>query len=329
VESLGLSYIFTVIYLSAQPIICVVIPAYRVQKTILDVISSIGAEVHHIIVVDDFCPEKCGSLAESSSDDVRVEVIYHDKNMGVGGAVKTGYKRALEIKADIIVKVDGDGQMDTSKIGLLSSPIEMGVAQYVKGNRFSNFNSIREMPKIRIFGNLVLTFMTKLSSGYWNVFDPTNGFIALSRQLLQDLDLEKIDDGYFFESDLLFRANLLNAKVIDIPIPAVYRDEISNLKIRRVLFEFPFKHFRNLGKRIAYTYYIRDFNLASIELPLGLFIGGFGIVLGTYSWIRGIFTDSITQTGTMILVSMSVLAGLQLILAFFSYDTNNSSKSRL
>ena len=306
--------------------ICVVIPAFKVKAQVLGVITSIGPEVKKIIVIDDACPEETGEHVKSNIYDERVEVIRHSVNLGVGGAVKTGYLRALELNADVIVKIDGDGQMDTSKIGELTKPIIDGNADYTKGNRFFNVEAVRNMPKIRILGNLCLSFLTKLSSGYWRIFDPANGFTAVNKNTLQLIPLDKVDNGYFFESDMLFRLNLLEAVVRDVQIPAIYGSEKSNLRIRRVLLEFPIKHLRNFAKRIAYTYYLKDFKIASIELPLGILLGGFGSILGIYSWINGILTNTATQTGTLILIAMSVLVGLQLVLAFLSYDTNNSSE---
>ncbi len=311
---------------SKNEIVCVVIPAYRVRAHILDVISSIGPEVEKIIVVDDACPERSGEYVEENSIDPRVEVLFHKINLGVGGAVKSGYRRALELSADIVVKVDGDGQMDVTKIDVLTDPIKSGSADYTKGNRFFDVDAVRSMPKIRIVGNLVLSFMTKMSSGLWQIFDPNNGFTAISKAELVKLKLEKIDDRYFFESDMLFRLSLLNSRVLDISLPAIYANETSSLKIRRVILEFPFKHLRNTFKRIGYTYYLRDFKIASIELPLGLLLSAFGLILGAYSWIHGIVTSTATQTGTLVLIAMSVLAGLQLILAFLSYDTTNQKK---
>jgi dolichol-phosphate mannosyltransferase len=304
----------------------VVIPAYKVKSQILKVIASIGPEVQKIIVVDDACPEKSGDHVKMNTKDPRVEIIFHSLNLGVGGAVKTGYKRALELDIDIIVKIDGDGQMDNSKIEELVGPIKSGLADYTKGNRFFNVEAVRAMPKIRILGNIGLSFLTKLSSGYWQIFDPNNGFTAIARNKLKSIPLDKVDNRYFFESDMLFRLNLEGSKIKDVSLPAIYGNEKSNLKIRRVFFEFPYKHFRNFAKRIMYVYYLRDFNLASIELPLGMFLGGFGLTLGVYSWIRSFVTSTPTQTGTLILISMSFLAGLQLILAFLSYDTNNGNK---
>ncbi|CAN2228290.1 WcaA Glycosyltransferases involved in cell wall biogenesis [Candidatus Nanopelagicaceae bacterium] len=305
-------------------LIAVVIPAFKVKAQILEVIASIGPEVKKIIVVDDACPENSGEFVKANCEDHRVEVIFHKINLGVGGAVKTGYKRSLEINAEIVVKIDGDGQMDTSRIAALVTPISSGQADYAKGNRFFDVETVRAMPKVRILGNLGLSFLTKLSTGYWQIFDPNNGFTAISRNRLQSIPLEKIDDGYFFESDMLFRLNLINAVVRDVPMPAIYENEKSNLKVRRVLIEFPFKHSRNFTKRILYSYYLRDFNLASIELPLGITLGLFGTILGAYSWFQGISNGRPTQPGTLILTAMSMLAGLQLVLAFLSYDTKGN-----
>ena len=306
--------------------ICVVIPAYKVSKHLVNVIKSIGPEVSKIIVVDDACPELSGETLRKVVSDSRLEVIHHTANKGVGGAVKTGYRRALEQGFEVIVKIDGDGQMDSSKIPALIEPILNDRSDYTKGNRFFGIEAIQQMPKIRIVGNLVLTFMAKFSTGLWHIFDANNGFTAIRGSTLNELNLDKIDNRYFFESDMLFRLNINQARVIDIPLPAIYGEEKSNLRIKRVLFEFPIKHARNYIKRIAYTYYLRDFNLASVELPVGLLLSGFALTLGGYSWIRGIITTTPTETGTLVLIAMCFLSGLQLLLAYLSHDTNNSKR---
>jgi dolichol-phosphate mannosyltransferase len=307
--------------------ICVIIPAFKVKTHIIDVITSIGPEVDRIIVVDDKCPEQSGEHVKANIEDPRVEVIFHEINMGVGGAVKTGYKRALEVHSEIIVKIDGDGQMDTSRIDELVSAIRYGHADYAKGNRFFDVEAVRAMPTIRIIGNLGLSFLTKLSSGYWRIFDPTNGFTAISKNKLNSIPLDKIDNRYFFESDMLFRLNLVGAIVKDVSMPAIYDNEKSNLKVSRILIEFPIKHARNLAKRVLYTYYLRDFNLASIELPLGLLLFIFGVGVGGASWIHGIMNQVQTQPGTLILFSTCTLVGIQLLLSFFDFDINRNPKS--
>ena len=307
----------------ASPRICVVIPAYKVSNQILRVLSSIDKSIKFIVVVDDACPEATGELVLRKCLDKRVNVIRHPTNLGVGGATKTGYSRALELGADVIVKVDGDGQMKLTDLDTLIQPIVEGLADYSKGNRFYNIEQIHSMPKIRIIGNLVLSFFAKFSSGYWNIFDPNNGFTAISAPILKTLPLEKIDNRYFFESDMLFRLYLSRAKVVDVPLDAIYADEVSNLKISRSIFEFFGKHLRNTVKRIFYVYYLRDFGLASLELPLGIGLGTFGTILGLRSWIHSVSLGIATNTGTQILVAISCLASLQLILSFADFDSRN------
>jgi len=310
--------------LNQDLIVTVVIPAYRVSDQIITTIASIGSDVQHIIVIDDACPEGSGKLVLASRKNSRVEVIFHEKNLGVGGAMKTGYVRALQLGSHIIVKIDGDGQMDSTKIPELSRHILEGEGDYIKGNRFFDIDTVRSMPKARIFGNLILSFFAKFSTGYWRVFDPNNGFTAISSAALQRIQLEKIDNRYFFESDMLFRLNLVRAVVIDVPMDARYGSERSNLRISRVLFEFPIKHLRNFIKRIAYTYYLRDFTLASLEFPTGVLLTSFGMVWGGINFLNSRALDQGTPPGTLILVSMSILVGTQLILSFFSFDIDSS-----
>jgi dolichol-phosphate mannosyltransferase len=304
--------------------VAVIIPAFKVSEQILATIKSIGPKVDHIIVVDDACPERSGELVRRSISDPRVDVVTHEINLGVGGAMKTGYRRALEFQVDAIVKIDGDGQMDVSRIPEMVRYIFEGEADYVKGNRFFDIEAVQSMPKIRILGNLALSFFAKFSTGYWRIFDPNNGFTAISSTALSQIPLTKVDNGYFFESDMLFRLNLAKAMVIDFPMQARYGDERSNLKIRRVLFEFPIKHLRNFLKRVAYTYYLRDFTLASLELPIGLLLTSFGVISGLINFAASQDLNQATPTGTLILISMSVLVGIQLILSFFSFDIDSA-----
>ena len=218
--------------------IAVVIPSYKVRNHILDVIHQIGPEVCRIYVVDDCCPDNSGSFVERHCKDERIIIIRNPENRGVGGAVMVGYAAAITEGMDIIVKIDGDGQMDASLIPNFIAPILENEADYTKGNRFFNLEKVYNMPKLRLFGNAVLSFMTKLSSGYWDVFDPTNGFTAIHREVAQHLPFNKISQRYFFETDMLFRLNTLRAVVVDIPMDAKYGDEISHLKISTIIGEF-------------------------------------------------------------------------------------------
>ncbi len=300
--------------------LAVVIPAYKVKDHVLDVIDAIGAEVKRIYVVDDACPEGSGALVLSKCKDQRVKVLTHELNQGVGGAVITGYFAALNEDIDVVVKLDGDGQMDPSLISALVEPILRGKADYTKGNRFDSLTGLREMPGIRVFGNGVLSLMAKVASGYWNITDPTNGFTAIHKNVLKTLPLEMVSRRFFFESDLLFRLSLSRAVVWDVPMVAKYGSETSNLKIGKTLIEFPIKHFVNFHKRLFYNYYLRDMSVASLELPLGLAMGWFGLIFGAISWRDSLITGEAATAGTVMLSAVPLILGVQLVLGFLSAD---------
>ncbi|BEG76759.1 glycosyltransferase [Achromobacter xylosoxidans] len=300
--------------------IAVVIPSYKVKAHILDVIDSIGPEVGRIYVVDDCCPEGSGDFVLQHCPDSRVKVVRNAVNRGVGGAVMTGYLAALADDAEIIVKIDGDGQMDPALISEFVLPIQAGEADYTKGNRFFDLETIREMPRIRSFGNAVLSFMTKVSSGYWDVFDPTNGYTAIHRDVVRHLPFDKISNRYFFETDILFRLNILRAVVVDIPMDAKYGDEVSNLKISKIVGEFAAKHVRNFWKRVFYNYYLRDMSLASLELPLGVAMLTWGVGYGLIHWSSSSHAGVATPAGTVMLAALPIILGVQFILAFIGYD---------
>ena len=300
--------------------IAVVIPSYKVTNHIAAVIAAIPNMVWRIYVVDDACPDQSGRFVQDSIADIRVRVLFHAENQGVGGAVMTGYQAAMNDGATIIVKIDGDGQMDPALISEIVEPIVLGEADYTKGNRFYNLEKIRAMPMVRIFGNAVLSLMTKLSSGYWNLFDPTNGYTAIHADVCKNLPFDKISNRYFFETDILFRLNTLRALVVDVPMDAKYGDEQSNLKIKKIAGEFLYKHTRNFFKRIFYNYYLRDLSLASIELIVGVLLLCFGTTYGVYHWILSAESNVLTPAGTVMLAAMPVLVGIQLILSFIGYD---------
>jgi glycosyltransferase involved in cell wall biosynthesis len=238
------------------------------------VLDGIGPEVDRIYAVDDFCPEQSGALIEEQCRDSRVHVLRHAENQGVGGAVVTGYRAALADGAEIVVKVDGDGQMDTSLIARLVRPLANGGADYAKGNRFYDLEDVRTMPRIRLFGNAVLSLVNKIASGYWDIMDPTNGFTAIHRTALAALPLTKLDRGYFFESDMLFRLYTIRAVVRDVPMPARYGDETSGLDIGRAAVIFPVTSACATVKRAFYAYFLRDFNAGTLQLCLGIVVGG-------------------------------------------------------
>ncbi len=304
----------------------VIIPCYRVKKHIEMVIGAIGNEVNTILVIDDCCPEGSGRYVKETVTDPRVIVLFNEVNKGVGGAVITGYRKALELGATVCVKVDGDGQMDPKLIPSIIKPILSGQADYVKGNRFYSLYDVSRMPKVRLFGNTVLSFMSKFSSGYWSLFDPTNGFTAIHSYALSRLPLHDISERYFFESDMLIALGGIRAVVVDMPMRAVYGDETSNLKIRDITGIFLYKHTKGVLKRLLYSYYLRDFSLASINLPIGIALLLFGVVVGVSAWSESIISNVPATSGTVILSALPVLLGIQFILSFFSFDIANDPK---
>ncbi len=298
----------------------VIIPCYKVKKHILSVIKSIGNEVDLIVVVDDNCPENSGKFVEKNCTDSRVKVIFNDKNLGVGGAVKNGYKYALKKEIDIFVKLDGDGQMSPKLIGKIIKPIINEEADYVKGNRFFDIESIQKMPVIRIFGNSMLSLINKFVNGYWNLMDPTNGFVAIHKNALKLIPLEKIENRFFFESDMLFRLSIIKAVVVDVPMMAHYANEKSNLSISHSAFSFPFKYLNRFLKRIFYNYFLREFNIASLELLFGNIFMIFGILFGGYFWMKSINTGIVATSGQVMIASVPILIGFILLLLALHVD---------
>lgn len=304
-------------------IIAVTIPCFKVTDKIEGVIARIGPEVSRIYCVDDGCPDGSGDYIERNIHDPRVVVLRNQRNMGVGGATLAGFQRAVDDGADVVVKVDGDGQMDAELIELFVRPILAGRADYAKGNRFFHPSSVRGMPLHRIIGNAALSFLTKLSSGYWNIFDPTNGYIAIHRSVLSRLRLEHVSRRYFFESDMLFHLNIAGAVVEDVPMDAVYGDEKSHLVARRLLFEFLFKNLRNFVRRIAYNYYLRNFTIGSLEIILGSALLSFGTCFGITKWSETWRTQSPVTAGTVMLAALPTILGVQLLLSFLNSDMSS------
>lgn len=303
--------------------IAVAIPCYKVRNHIQAVIDDIPDCVHTIYAVDDACPEKSGEWIEENINEHRLKVLQHTENQGVGGAMITAYKEALNDDMDIVVKIDGDGQMDPKLLPLFVQPIIDRKSDYTKGNRFYHLESLKSMPKMRLFGNAALSFITKASCGYWNIMDPTNGYTAIHCSVLKELPLDKTSKRFFFESDMLFRLNTIRAVVRDIPMDAVYADETSNLNIKSVLPEFMKENIWRSVKRYGYSYWLRDFNIATIYSVLGFAFILFGSLFGGYNWIQSILTGNETSTGTVILAALPIILGFQLIIAFLQYDMGN------
>ena len=310
--------------------IAAVIPAYRVEREIESVLAGLPPFLSHIIVVDDASPDRTADLAAAfAKNDSRIVLVRHAQNQGVGGAMISGFRKALELGSQIIVKFDGDGQMDVSRLPELLMPLIAGKADYAKGNRFRDFAALRQMPIIRRVGNMALGFLAKAATGYWNLFDPTNGFIAIRAEALKQLPLDQIDHSYYFETSMLANLYLLGAVVQDVPMPARYQGEASSLVIHRVLFEFPPKLFGTLFRRILLKNFIYDFSMGSIYILVGLPILLFGLIFGSIKWIHYASENIPAPTGTVMLATLSVLLGIQFLLSAIESDLHAVPKEPL
>ncbi|MFN8655945.1 MAG: glycosyltransferase family 2 protein [Candidatus Obscuribacterales bacterium] len=305
------------------PKLAVVIPCYRVRNYVLDVIQRVEPDIWRIYVVDDKCPEQTGAFVKETCVDDRVVVIFNEVNQGVGGAVIAGYQAAVDDGADVVIKIDGDGQMDPAFVPVLIRPILEGRADYTKGNRFFRLDSLKAMPFVRVFGNAVLSFMAKLSSGYWPVFDPTNGYTAIHAKVLAELPLDKIARRYFFETDMLFRLNTLSCVVVDVPMKAIYGEAPSNLVVRQVIPEFLMRHTVNFVKRLFYNYFLRNFSIFSVELLLGSAMVLWGMCFGGYMWYWYAAHKMFAPSGVIMFAVLPLILGVQLVLSFFNWDARN------
>jgi dolichol-phosphate mannosyltransferase len=303
--------------------IAVVIPCFKVKDLVLSVIHRIPPSVASIHVVDDCCPEHTGLHVQSQCADPRVRLIFHQDNKGVGGATISGYRDALSVGAEIVVKIDGDGQMDPSDLDRFVRPILLGRADYAKGNRFFDIELLRGMPRARLFGNSVLSLVNKIASGYWNIADPTNGYTAIHADVLRLLPLDKLDERFFFESDMLFRLNIMRAVVADVPLKATYGEEVSSLSLTKASLEFPWKFLSRFAKRIFYSYFLRDFSPGTLALVSGTLLVSAGSTFGAWRWYLSAITGRPATSGEVMLSTLPVLVGCQLLISAVNFDIVN------
>jgi glycosyltransferase involved in cell wall biosynthesis len=301
--------------------IVVVIPCYRCAETIADVVDAVPAQVSSIICVNDGSDDDLANVLRTLvKRDPSISFVNHQQNQGVGAATISGYRAAIERGARVIVKIDSDKQMNPAFIPAMASPILADEADYVKGNRFFDIERVRVMPARRLLGNAGLTFISRVSSGYWDLSDPTNGFTAIHSGVAALLPLHKLHPRYFFESDILFRLNSFGAVVVEQPIETIYQDETSQLSIVKCLVTFPFLHLRNFLKRLFYNYFLRNFDVASLYLLAGFSLTTFGAIFGIVRWRHSALTGEPATTGTVMLSVLPLILGFQLLLAFLHHD---------
>ena len=301
--------------------IAVTIPCYKVAQHLQQVVAGIPAFIDNILLVDDCSPDGTTALVDSlASSDPRIIPLHHDKNCGVGGAMKTAFRKAMESGADVVVKLDGDGQMDPTYIAPLVEVLSD--ADFAKGNRLFDRQMLQRMPAIRRMGNMGIGFMVKAASGYWDISDPVNGFFAIRTTTLRKMEMERSAKRFFFESSLLIELHYTGARIREVTMPAIYADERSNLSIAKVLFSFPPRLFRAWLRRIYLSYFIYDFNLCSVYILLGVPSFLFGLIFGLCQWIHYASIQSPSPTGTIMVAVLTFILGFQMLLAAIQYDVS-------
>jgi dolichol-phosphate mannosyltransferase len=314
---------------SEAPSVAVVIPCYQVERPIRAVIESLPSWVTRVIAVDDGSTERtCEVLRQLEAEDVRVRVLEHPENRGVGGAMVTGFKEALAIGADYVVKIDGDGQMRAGELPRLLAPLIDGRADFAKGNRMLNPHELALMSRTRLIGNIVLSFLTKVASGCWHVLDVQNGYLALTNKLLWAMPLDRLESGYCFENSLLVHAAIQNAAVADVPMPAVYGSKTSSMRIGRVLLSLPPKLVSLLLVRLFMRHVVHDLSMVAVYLAGGVPLLVFGLVFGGYHWWLSATSGTPAPTGTVVLALLTFLLGFILVLQAVDHDIRSSPRPR-
>jgi len=307
--------------------ISVVIPCYNVAKHIEDVVKKLPESISYIITVNDCSSDDSERIiTRLQEENKKIIYIKHEQNQGVGGAMLTGYKKSLDLKSDITIKMDGDDQMDPSYIPFLIKPLIENKADFAKGNRFRDLKALKNMPMLRRIGNLGLSFLIKAASGYWNIFDPVNGFTAIKKETLNNINFSKIHKRYFFETSMLIELYHADAVVQDVAMKARYGNEVSGLSKRKVLFEFPPKLFYAFCRRILLKYFLYEFNIASVYMLFGFPLFIVGVVYGLINFFKYASTHTAAPTGTVVIPTLLIILGFQLLLSAANYDIANYPK---
>ncbi|MBN2460710.1 MAG: glycosyltransferase family 2 protein [Candidatus Cloacimonetes bacterium] len=305
--------------------LAVVIPCYNEEKQIESVLLTIPDYVDHILAVDDSSKDATAARVRKRQEaDSRIVLLEHDHNQGVGGAIATGYKWARDNGVDIAVVLGGDGQMDPRDLPAILDPVIKGEVDYAKGNRLISGEAFRKIPRIRYFGNSILSMLTKIASGYWHVADSQTGYTAMNRKVLHTIDWDGMYKKYGQPNDILVKLNIYNFRVRDVEINPLYNvGEKSGLKIHRVLFTISYLLLRLFFHRMKEKYIIRDFH------PL-VFFYAFGFILNLislpllvrwiYMWVQ---TNNIPKVNFLAWM-FSVIMGIQFILFAMWFDMESN-----
>lgn len=302
--------------------VAVVIPAYNEGSQIIGVLAAIPAWVDHVLVVDDCSTDETPAVVQSRADeDPRVELIRHERNRGAGAATSSGYRRAIEVRADVTAVLDGDGQMPIDELADIVDPVLRGECDFAKANRLASGEAWEIIPRVRYLGNAALTMLTKIASGYYGITDSQTGFTAIALPVLERLDLDRLYPRYGYPNDRLVRLNVLKARVRDVPSRPVYGvGERSTMKIWKVLFTISLLLFRRFWWRMGMRYVVRDFHPLVLFYTLGCLLLGLGTLFGLLLIGLLIFDGRHPSTGDTVLDSLAISTGLLLVLFAMLFD---------
>jgi glycosyltransferase involved in cell wall biosynthesis len=299
--------------------VAVVVPAYDEERLVGETLRGIPEFVDRVYVVDDASRDATSARAVELGDR-RVEVIRHERNAGVGAAIVSGYRRALEERIDVTCVMAADNQMDPVELADLVGPVARGEVEYAKANRLVSGEAWTVIPRTRYLGNAVLSLLTKIASGYWHVADSQAGYTAVSSDALRRLDLGRVYQRYGFPNDMLVHLNVQNARVRDVPSRPIYHvGETSGIKLRRVVPRISWLLFKAFWWRMLQKYVIRDFHPLVFFYAFGVLMTFVGLVLGVVEVVLRILGNEITPA-TIVLVAVLLIAGLQLTLFAMWFD---------
>lgn len=309
--------------------IAVVVPAHNEEALILETIKGIPAFVGRIYVVDDFSSDKTSDCVLSAMRrDKRVSLIRHEQNRGVGAAIVSGYKAALEDNQDVICVMAGDNQMDPNELKALVLPVARGELEYAKANRLFTGEAWKTIPRYRYLGNAVLSLLTKIASGYWHIADSQAGYTAISKKALEQLDLDHVYVRYGFPNDMLVRLNVISARVRDIPSRPIYDiGERSGIRLRHVVPRISWLLFKGFFWRLWQKYVIRDFHPLVFFYLIGLFLTLTGFVLGVTETIMRT-TGHVLTPASIVLVALLLISGIQFLLFAMWFDMESNKDLR-
>ncbi|HXV33422.1 MAG TPA: glycosyltransferase family 2 protein [Gaiellaceae bacterium] len=306
--------------------VAVVIPAYQEEALVASTIEGIPGFVDRIFVVDDASTDETATRAREA--DERVDVIRHETNSGVGAATVSGYRRSLEGGFEVICVMNADGQMDPDDLETLVRAVAEDECDYAKANRLFTAEAWKLIPRTRYIGNAILSFLTKIASGYWHVADSQAGYTAINLESLRLLENDKLYPRYGFPNDLLVHLNVWNRRVRDYPSRPIYGvGERSGIKLRRVVPAISWLLFKGFFWRMKEKYIIRDFHPLVLFYSLGLLLFGLGVAAGiTYTVLR--ILGNPIPAATAVLVALLVISGLQLLLFAMWFDMESNKELR-